>query len=99
MDKMRTMSVRSAFLLAIGVALQACAVAPSAYLTQTSMTGHDVVATDSRLRVIASSEQGIFSTNGLVEPKRILCTEPSPDVATTLANSLGASISVLSYGS
>src|SRR5439155_26809281 len=45
------------------------------------------------------TEQGIFSTAGIVEPKRILCTEPSPDVATTLANSLGVGLSVFGYGS
>ncbi len=90
--------MRTALLAFIGLVLQACAVAPSAYLTQAKLPSHEFIATDSRVRVIADAEQGIFSTTGLVEPKRIICTEPSPDVATTLANSFGASISVLNYG-
>jgi hypothetical protein len=87
-----------AFLLGLTPVLAACAVAPKAFWTQTKLTKHDMMATDSRLRVIAEAEQGMFSTTGIVEPLRILCTEPSPDVATTLANSLGVGISVFGYG-
>lgn len=79
--------------------LQACAIAPDAVLKKTTLPGHDLIATDSRLRVIANTEQGIFSGGGLVQPKRIICTEPSPDVATTVANSLGLGVSVMQYGS
>jgi len=91
--------MRLLLIVVIAFALQACSVAPKAYLTQASLQSHDVIATDSRLRVITESGQSIFSTTGLVDPKRIICTEPSPDVATTLANSLGVSLSVLNYGS
>lgn len=76
-----------------------CAISPNAELKQKQLTAHDVLATDSRLRVIAETEQGIFSTSGQVEPIRILCTEPSPDIATTLANSFGVGINVMNYGS
>ena len=86
------------FLVVLALFFQACAIAPQGYLTQAKLPGHDFIATDSRLRLIVDAEQSIFSTSGLVDPKRILCTEPSPDVATTLAHSLGASISVLNYG-
>jgi len=79
-------------------ALQACAMAPSAFLTQSKLPAHDFIATDSRVRMIAESKLDILSTNGIVVPKRIICTEPSPDVATTLANSFGVGISVLGYG-
>src|SRR5713101_5408567 len=91
--------MRKVSLIGIALVSQACAVAPNAYLTQGTLPHHAFVATDSRVRIIAEAEQSLFSTTGLVEPKRILCTEPSPDVATTLANSFGASISVLNYGS
>lgn len=91
--------MRIKFLTLIVVFIQGCSVAPDAFLTKTNLTHHDLIATDSRVRILAETEQGIWSTSGVVEPKRILCTEPSPDVATTLANSLGVSISVLNYGS
>lgn len=57
------------------------------------------LATDSKLRVITTSDQGLFSTAGLVEPQRITCTEPSPDVATNLVNSLGGGLSLFGKGS
>ncbi len=89
--------IRYFFIAAVFI-LQSCAVAPKAYIEQAQLSTHDFIATDSRLRMIVESQQGIFSTSGLVEPQRIICTEPSPDVATTLANSLGVSLSVLNYG-
>lgn len=95
----RGSEMNKVFLVVIALILQACAVAPKAHLIQTKLPSHDFIATDSRLRIIAIAKQGIFSTTGLVDPIRIICTEPSPDVATTLANSLGVGISVLGYGS
>lgn len=77
--------------------LSACASDPTLL---TSATKHkDFLATDSRLRVNTTSDQGIFSTAGLVEAQRITCTEPSPDVATTLANSFGGGLSIFGKGS
>jgi hypothetical protein len=90
---------KGVWIVGMALALQGCAVSPSAYLTQVTSKAHNFLATDSRLRVVVDAEQGIFSTTGLVEPKRIVCTEPSPDVATTIANSFGVGLSVLGYGS
>lgn len=87
------------YLTISAILLSGCAVAPNATLKQRELTGHDILATDSRLRVIAETEQTMFAVPGQVDPKRILCTEPSPDIATTLANSLGVGINVLNYGS
>ena len=81
-----------ALLLATG-----CATSPE--MLQKNSEHATFFATDSRLRVIASVDQGPFSTAGLVESKRITCTEPSPDVATTIANSLGAGLSLFGKGS
>ncbi|MBI3246895.1 MAG: hypothetical protein HYZ50_10345 [Deltaproteobacteria bacterium] len=86
------------FLAGLLSLLSACAVAPNAYLHQAKLQNHDFLATDARLRVIAETELAAFSTTGSVDPKRIVCTEPSPDVATTLASSLGIGVSVLGYG-
>ncbi len=53
---------------------------------------------DARQRMIVSSSFAGFE-RGQVTPKRIICAEPSPDVATTFASSLGAGVSVFGYGS
>lgn len=90
---------RCLWIVGVVLSLQGCAVSPSAYLTQAKSQSHNFLATDSRLRIVVDAEQGIFSTTGLVEPKRIICTEPSPDVATTIANSFGVGLSVLGSGS
>jgi hypothetical protein len=79
--------------------VQGCAIAPSAYLANTKAGSTSLVATDSRVRVIAEKQIGVWSTTGVVDPKTIVCTEPSPDVATTLANSLGLGVSVFGRGS
>jgi hypothetical protein len=39
------------------------------------------------------------SRPGLVNPRRIICAEPSPDAAIAVANSFGAGLSVFGYGS
>lgn len=85
--------------LAAVVALFVGACATSSAPHSESSKHRDFLLTDSRLRVIATSDQGIFSTAGLVEAQRITCTEPSPDVATTLANSFGTGISIFGRGS
>ncbi|MDO9371511.1 MAG: hypothetical protein Q7U07_02815 [Gammaproteobacteria bacterium] len=78
--------------------LQGCTISPSTTLLKESLPNHNFIATDSRLRVISTSEQSIFSTTGSVDPKNIICTEPSPDVATTIANSFGVGASILGQG-
>jgi hypothetical protein len=76
--------------------LQGCATSPT--LLKESLPKHDFLATDSRLRVIATSNTSFLSTTGLVDPKTIICTEPSPDVATTIANSFGVGASIFGKG-
>lgn len=78
--------------------LQGCAVAPTAYLAKSNAGSTELVATDSRVRVVAEKGLGAWSTTGSVDPKTIVCTEPSPDVATTLANSLGIGVSIFGKG-
>lgn len=94
----RGSEMRKVCFLVIVLVLQACTLAPKPYLKHATLPAHDIIATDSRLRVIAEGQQMMFSTTGQVDPKRIICTEPSPDVATTLANSLGVSLSAAGYG-
>lgn len=79
--------------------LQGCAFSSSPTLRKESLPYHDFVATDSKLRVITTSDTSFLSTTGLVDPHTIMCTEPSPDVATTIANSFGVGVSILGQGS
>lgn len=80
--------------------LQGCAFSPSATLRKENLSEyHNLVATDAKLRVISASDPGFLSTTGSVDPHSIICTEPSPDVATTIANSFGGGVSILGQGS
>jgi hypothetical protein len=55
---------------------------------------------DARQRMVSNvSLEGKQFTNGQITPRRIVCAEPSPDVALAMARSLGAGVNVLSYGS
>ncbi len=87
------------FVILVCIVLQACVVGPTNKIPIVHLQSHDLVATDSRVRVITDAETSIYSTHGLVDPKRIICTEPSPDVATTLAYSLGIAGNVKNYAS
>ena len=77
--------------------LTACGVAPDAVLKQTEFTEGQIVATDSRLRIVNSSTIGFRSIAGEVDPHQIVCAEPSPDVAIAIANSFGGGFNVLGY--
>ena len=85
-------------LLALSL-LSGCAVAPDATYKEFDLTGKKSVLTDTRTRAITNVPIKDSSRPGLVDPKHIVCAEPSPDVAVALANSFGAGISVMGYGS
>lgn len=55
--------------------------------------------TDAELRVITNSEIGPNSVPGLPDPLRLVCTEPSPDVAVATATSLSTGLSIFGQGS
>lgn len=79
--------------------LSACGTAPNAILKTEDVPPNKFLATDSRLRLVINTDIAGTSYAGQVDPKRIICTEPSPDVATSIANSFGGGFSVLGYGS
>ena len=91
--------IKTLWIALCAVVLQGCALSPNALLAQRQSASHNFLATDSRVRVITDSELGYLSTTGIVDPKRVVCSEPSPDVATTVANSIGVGLSVLGQGS
>lgn len=75
--------------------LASCSKPPNAVLKKRHFTREHVIATDSRLRVVNNADISFSSIPGEVDPRQIICTEPSPDVATAIANSFGTGISLL----
>lgn len=57
------------------------------------------LSTDARQRLILNTSPEATPRPGLVQPKQIVCAEPSPDVAATVANSFGVGWSILDSGS
>jgi hypothetical protein len=57
------------------------------------------IVTDARQRLISNIQIGGASRPGQVDPVRIICVEPSPDVAVAVASALGVGISASQYGS
>lgn len=79
--------------------LAACTNPPGTFFKAFSLRDDVSYSTDARQRVITSSEPKESSRPGLVDPKRIICAEPSPDVAIAVANSFAVGASVLGQGS
>ena len=57
------------------------------------------VGTDSKQRFVLNTSPKATPRPGLVQPQRIVCAEPSPDVATTVANSISGGFSLFGRGS
>jgi hypothetical protein len=102
----RTKSVhriaRIAMLASAALGIAGCATGEIFRTHKTSSDGidaADLITTDARQRVIINSDISSDSTTGLVDPVRMTCTEPSPDVATAAATSLGAALGKLGVGS
>ncbi len=91
--------------LALGLA--GCATEPSSQFKVTDLaveknakvSNTRMGATDARLRIITSSPLSGNSQTGIVDPYRINCVEPSPDVAITVANSFATGLSIFGQGS
>lgn len=79
--------------------LGACTSAPGDIFRQFSFGNDQSITTGSRQRIVSSVNVGSESRPGLVNPTRIVCAEPSPDVAAIVANAFGFSVSVLGQGS
>ena len=90
--------LRRMLLLATALGAAACAAAPSTRLQGFGLDDGGSIATGANRRVILNVETHPTSRPGRVNPLRIVCAEPSPDVATVVANSFGASLNVLKKG-
>lgn len=81
------------------LALGGCTLEPTAVVRTLKLGPDEIVTTDARQRVILNSEIGPVSSPGYPDPLRLVCTEPSPDVAIAIANSFSTGISVFGQGS
>ncbi|MBC8282417.1 MAG: hypothetical protein H8E32_01270 [Nitrospinae bacterium] len=87
------------FWLLSSLLLSSCATAPGNIFNTFSTDDGNSLTTGSRQRIINNVQPGLGSFPGVVAPNRIVCSEPSPDVAVAVANSFGAAISIMGQGS
>jgi len=62
-------------------------------LKTVDLKDHQGVATDAKLRLVTNLEVGGQTFAGRIEPRRVVCAEPSPDVAQAISDSFSAAIS------
>ena len=86
------------FSLLMTLVLTACTTAREATLVRGGFDDNQYVATDARLRIVSSAGISKKSIPGEVDPNRIICAEPSPDVATVIANSFGSGFVLFGTG-
>lgn len=94
---MRTAFVQGA-LFSVLLTLAGCSTAQNSIFRSFDLDNGGSLATDARQRVIINTPTHPTSRPGHVNPERIVCAEPSPDVATIVANSFGFGLNVLGKG-
>ena len=78
------------------VALSACQ--SGTIFKSFKLTDDTFITTGARQRVITNHNPNLLSRPGTVTPGRIVCTEPSPDVAAVVASSFGVGLSIPGTG-
>ncbi len=86
------LSISAAFCLA------GCASAPPSVFRQFDLDKGYSVSTDATQRAIINTRTHPSSRPGRVNPERIVCAEPSPDVASVVANSFAFSGNIFGKG-
>ena len=81
----------TALAIAASTALAGCAEWKSIYRTST-LGENQAIITDAKQRVVLNTAVGRGSRPGQVVANRVVCAEPSPDVAQALSSSLSASL-------
>lgn len=92
------MFVRMVLLTAFATTLAGCSTQPGSILNRLDLTKNETALVGSRQRAILNSPVGEASRPGLVNPERVVCAEPSPDVALAIAQSFGTGLSILDGG-
>ena len=90
-------SVKKKWLLIAGVLIlvSSCTKPPRPIGESFTLDQDGGYLTGAKSRVILAHDPSAASRPGAIYPRRITCVEPHPDVASTIANSLGVGISVL----
>lgn len=83
---------------AILLGLSACATQPGTVFRDFELSDDKSITTGARQRAVLNITPGDGSRPGLINPERIVCAEPSPDVASAIAQSFGFGVSVLQFG-
>lgn len=84
--------------LALGLLLSACATQPGGIKNTLDIKGGESTLIDARQRAILNIPVADSPRPGLITPQRVVCAEPSPDVALAIAQSFGFGLSILGGG-
>ena len=95
---MKSKLTRLVVVASLGMAVTACGGSGTIFKTF-ELTNDESVMTGARQRGIFNIPVGAGSVPGQVNPNRVVCAEPSPDVALAVANSFGLGVSIVSQGS
>ncbi len=87
--------LRHTFVSVSLLAATACSTAPPSIFQPFTLDRGNSVATDAGQRVIVNMKTHASSRPGRVNPERIICAEPSPDVASAVASSFGFGLNIL----
>lgn len=100
MDARRSFrAIGTTSVLCLGTLLASCSTQPGTIYRTFNLDDGDSVSIGARQRVVTNTDIQPTSRPGLVNPRQIVCAEPSPDVAIAVANSFGAGISIFGQGS
>lgn len=89
-------SIRLSVMVAAVMSLTAC---ENGTIYKEFMLGSDTsITTGARQRVVINHNPNLMTRPGTVTPARIVCAEPSPDVAAVIASAFGAGLSVPGTG-
>lgn len=94
----RSPLVRTLIAALVPIGLAACSTQPGDIFRTLNLTNDNSALIGARQRIILNSPVGEGSRPGLVNPERVVCAEPSPDVALAVAQSLGVGLSVFGGG-
>lgn len=78
--------------------LAACTTQPGTINNRLNLESDETALIGSRQRAIINIPVADSPRPGLITPRRVVCAEPSPDVALAIAQSFGAGLSILGGG-
>ena len=97
-DRNRASKTLAVLAVVVVAGLSACSTQPGDIYRTVKLPEDKSILIGARQRIILNSPVGEGSRPGLVNPERVVCAEPSPDVALAVAQSLGVGISIFGGG-